>query len=145
MMMALDLFVFSLPTLAYQELQRRTSWRHADTSRVGARAANQFLGPGDDKITLGGVLVPDAAGLRSTIADLRAMGDRGKSWSLVSGSGEVMGAWVIESLDETQTIFFEDGVPRKTDFSLSLKHVDEPAVVSAAPAASSAGTGLTFA
>lgn len=144
MMMALDLFVFSLPTLTYQELQRRTSWRHADTSRVGVRAANQFLGPGEDKITLGGILVPDAAGLRSTIADLRKMGDQGKAWALVSGSGEVMGAWVIESLDETQTIFFEDGIPRKTDFSLALKHVDEPASVPARTSTSSTAAGTSI-
>jgi phage protein U len=35
MMMALGLFVFSLRTASYQELQRVTNWRHPSNSRVG--------------------------------------------------------------------------------------------------------------
>ena len=31
MMMTLGMFVFGLPTLAYQELQRTTEWRHASS------------------------------------------------------------------------------------------------------------------
>lgn len=127
MMMSLGMFVFSLPTLAYQDLQRKTAWRHAETSRVGARAANQFLGPGTDGITLGGVLVPDVAGDAGAIETLRAMGAKGEPYPLVDGRGNVLGAWVIESLDEGQQNFFQDGLARKTDFSLSLKQVDEPA------------------
>ncbi|WP_292065968.1 phage tail protein [Brevundimonas sp. UBA7664] len=138
MMLSLGMFVFSLPTLAYQDLQRSTAWRHADTSRVGARAANQFLGPGADTITLGGVLVPDVAGDPGSIAELREMGEKGGPWALVDGRGNVMGAWVIESLTEGGELFFQDGVPRKTDFSLSLKHVDEPAVDESQPASSAA-------
>lgn len=127
MMMSLGMFVFSLPTLAYQELQRKTAWAHADTRRVGARPASQFLGPDGDRITLGGLLVPDAGGRRESLEELRSMGDKGGPYALVAGTGDVMGAWVIESVDETQSVFFGDGVPRKTDFSLSLKRVDEPA------------------
>ncbi|NBW10473.1 MAG: phage tail protein [Caulobacteraceae bacterium] len=136
MMMALGTFVFSLPTLVYQELQRKTSWKHAETTRLGVRAANQFLGPAADTITLPGVLVPDVAGDPFAISDLREMGDQGEPWPLVSGTGEVLGAWVITDLDETQSIFFEDGVARKTDFSLSLKQVDEPIALGAAAPAS---------
>lgn len=126
MMMALGMFVFSLPTLAYQELQRKSAWRHPELSRVGAPPAVQFLGPEAEKISLSGVLVPDAAGQRSTLADLRRMGDDGGPWSLVTGAGEVLGSWVIESLDESQSVFFEDGAPRRSDFTLALKQVDDP-------------------
>lgn len=131
MMMSLGLFVFSLPTLAYQELQRRTSWEHAENKRVGVRASSQFVGPGADTITLGGLLVPDVAGSPSSIAELREMGDEGGNWPLVSGTGEVLGAWRIDSLDETQTLFFQDGVARRTDFSITLTRVDEPAAAEA--------------
>ena len=41
MMMILGMFVFSLPTLAYHELQRQTEWKHASTARVGLRDAHQ--------------------------------------------------------------------------------------------------------
>ena len=39
MMMALGMFVFSLETLAYQELQRQTDWRHPSSPRVGVQPA----------------------------------------------------------------------------------------------------------
>ncbi len=58
MMMTLGMFVFGLPTLAYQELQRTTEWRHSSTSRIGTNPASQFLGRGEDTITLPGTLLP---------------------------------------------------------------------------------------
>lgn len=59
MMMALGMFVFSLSTAAYQELQRQTEWRHVSNTRIGAAPARQFVGRGDDSITLPGVILPE--------------------------------------------------------------------------------------
>ncbi len=50
MLMSLGLFPFSLPTLAHDELSRRTAWRHATASRIGARDATQYVGPGPSAI-----------------------------------------------------------------------------------------------
>ena len=85
-MMALGLFVFDLPTLTYQQLQRRTSWRHAFGERVGARPAGQYLGEGDDDITLTGMLAPVAFGDAGSLDDLRTMGKSGEAWPLVDGA-----------------------------------------------------------
>lgn len=123
--MALGLFVFSLATADYQELQRQTSWRHGSTSRIGVRPAHQFLGPGDDSITLPGVIYPGQIGDIQSLDKLRYMGDSGKSYALVDGMGTLWGTWVIDSLSETRTLFFSDGMPRKIEFSLALKRVDE--------------------
>lgn len=125
MMMSLGQFVFSLETLAYQSLQRATDWRHAQNSRVGARAASQFVGPGDDTITLEGVLLPDVAGTRSSLDTLRSMGDDGAAWPLVDGNGVVYGAFVLLSVHDTGTLFFQDGTPRRTEFSIELRRVDD--------------------
>lgn len=125
MMMALGLFVFMRSTLPYQEFQRQSDWRHPTNSRVGARPASQFVGPGDDKITLSGVLVPEIAGARLSLDLLRLMADMGMAWPLVEGSGRLHGLYVIESLSETGTLFFRDGAPRRIEFSLALKRVDE--------------------
>ena len=105
MLMALGMFVFSLPTLAYQEMQRQSNWRHPSNSRVGSRSAHQYVGPGDDTVTLSGVLVPELLGRASTLEELRAMADTGKAWVLVSGAGEIFGAFVIENTgaDAAQT------------------------------------------
>lgn len=125
MMLSLGQFVFSLDTLAYQQLQRATDWRHAANSRVGARAASQFVGPGDDKITLNGVLLPELAGKRTSLDTVRDMGGQGAAWSLVDGNGVVYGAFVLLSVNETSTLFFADGTPRRIEFTLELRRVDD--------------------
>lgn len=127
MMMSLGLFVFSLPTLAYQDLQTRLSWRHPSSSRVGARPASQFVGLGDESMTLSGCLVPELGGDPNALATLQEMGDLGEAQPLVSGLGEILGDFVIDSMDITKKAFFEDGVARSTDFTLSMHRVDDPA------------------
>lgn len=125
MMMALGQFVFSLSTLAYQEFQRQTDWRHSSTSRIGARPARQYQGPGDDTITLPGVLLPELTGGLPSLDEIREMADTGKAWVLVEGTGRIYGLWVIESLSETHSLFFADGTARRIEFSLVLKRVDD--------------------
>ncbi|WP_313410578.1 phage tail protein [Stutzerimonas kunmingensis] len=128
MMMALGMFVFGLDTLAYQELQRQTDWRHPSTSRIGARPARQFVGPGDDAITLPGVLLAELAGDQASLDELREMADTGKAYALVEGTGKVYGQFVIESLSEGRTLFFRDGAARRIEFTLALKRVDDDRV-----------------
>lgn len=125
MMMALGMFVFSLETLAYQEFQRQTEWRHGSTSRIGTNPARQYLGRGDDSITLPGVLLPTLAGSQLSLDALRTMADTGKAWPLVEGTGKIYGTWIIESLSETRTLFFRDGQARRIEFTLSLKRIDD--------------------
>jgi phage protein U len=130
MLASLGQFVFSLSTLAYQELQRRTSWRHPSTSRVGGRPARQFLGAGDDSITLTGLLAPDQIGKLASLTELRKMGDEGEAYALVDGAGSVYGAFVIEGLDESQSLHQKDGTPRRIEFTITLTRVDDGLVQS---------------
>jgi len=125
MMMALGMFIFSLPTLAYQELQRQTDWRHPSSSRVGTNPARQFAGRGDDAITLPGVVLPELAGTPISLDALRYMADTGKAWPLVEGTGRILGIWVIESITETRSLFFQDGAARRIEFSIKLTRIDD--------------------
>ncbi len=125
MMMALGLFVFSLRTVSYQELQRVTNWRHPSNSRVGDSPAYQFIGKGEDNITLKGTVMHELTGSRNTLETLRNMGNTGKAYTLIEGTGKIYGLVIIESLDETKTHFFKDGAARKTDFTVTLKIVRE--------------------
>jgi phage protein U len=127
-MMALGTFVFSLYSLPFQELQHQLGWRHPSTSRVGARPARQFLGPDDETITLSGVLLPELTGGQPSLDQVRGMGDQGKAWPLLDGSGQIHGLYVIESLEQTKTLFFDDGTPRRIEFRLTLKRIDDDAV-----------------
>lgn len=125
MMMALGMFIFSLPTLAYQELQRQTDWRHPSSSRVGTNPARQFAGRGDDAITLPGVVLPELAGTPISLDAIRYMADTGKAWPLVEGTGRILGIWVIESITETRSLFFQDGAARRIEFSIKLTRIDD--------------------
>lgn len=124
-LMAYGLFVFCLDTLPYQQLQRQVSWRHPSSSRVGSRPAAQFVGRGDEIITLSGVLYPEITGGVISLAALEAMADEGKAWPLIEGTGFYYGLFVAEELATTKTEFFPDGAARKIDFSLKLKRTDD--------------------
>lgn len=123
--MVLGLFVFSLRTAAYEELQRVTSWRHPSNSRVGNTPAYQFTGKGEDTITLKGTTYHELTHSRVTLDQIRAMADTGKAYTLIEGTGKIYGLVIIESLDETKTYFFNDGAARKTDFTITLKVIKE--------------------
>ncbi|CQD74049.1 phage-related tail protein [Yersinia intermedia] len=125
MMMCLGFMVFMLQTLPYQTLQRNTAYRWPTNDRIGLRAAPQFLGPGDEKITLSGTLMPEITGGKLSLLSLRVMADQGRAWSLIDGSGTIYGMFVIESVNETHTEFFSNGSARSIDFTLSLLRVDE--------------------
>lgn len=125
MMMILGMFPFSLPTLAYQDFQRQTDWRHGSTSRIGTNPARQYLGRGDDSITLTGVLLPGLTGSALTLDALRAMADTGKAWPLIEGTGKIYGLWIIESLADKRSVFFRDGAARRIEFTLVLKRIDD--------------------
>lgn len=125
MMMTYGMFVFGLSTAAYQELQRQTTWRHASQSRINARPARQFLGQGDDTINLSGTLLPMFTGGQQNLDQLRALGDEGKAWPLIEGTGTYYGMFVIESLSEGKKEFFRDGAPKEISFDLKLTRIDE--------------------
>jgi phage protein U len=125
MMLALGMFVFSLHTAAYQEMQRQTDWRHPSSNRIGAQPARQFLGRGEDAITLPGIILPELAGTALSLDALRFMADTGKAWPMIEGTGRLCGLWIIESVSETRSLFFPDGAARRIEFNLSLKRIDD--------------------
>lgn len=122
MMMTLGLFVFSVSTAAYQQFERTTAQRFASNARFGARAASQHLGPGDDSITLTGTLYPGFTGGVAELDRLREMQATGKAYLLVDGLGNVKGYWTLRTVREGGSVFLREGVARKIEFTLTLKH-----------------------
>ena len=123
MMLALGMFVFMRQTLPHQTMQRDAEYRWPSNSRVGKRDSFQYLGPGDEKITLAGVLYPELTGGKLTMTAIRLMADEGRAWPLLDGT--IYGMYVINNISETGSLFFADGTPRKIDFTLTLTRVDE--------------------
>lgn len=125
MMMSYGMFVFGLDTAAYQELQRASTWRQEAQNRVGRRPARQFLGPGDDTITLSGTLLPQFTGGQQNLDELREMAQQGHAWPLIEGHGAYYGMFVVTTLNERKSRFMRDGAAQQIAFDLTLERVDE--------------------
>ena len=122
---ALGLFVFDLKTTPYQMMQVNKKYRYGFNSRVGARAAFQFIGPDNDDITLSGSLYPEITGGKLSLLTIEIMAEMGKAWSLIDGDGTIYGMFVIEEITQSKSYFFDNGAARKIDFTLKLKRTDE--------------------
>ncbi|RSZ56160.1 phage tail protein [Massilia atriviolacea] len=120
-MMKLGPYSFGLQTAAYQEFQRITAYTWAAQARFGKLNMLQATGPGDDGLTLSGVVFPEHFGGTGQLDSLRALAGLQQPQALIDGRGNMLGQWVIESIDETGSIFAARGVARKQDFSIKLK------------------------
>jgi len=125
MLLAIGLFGFSIPTMVHDDLQRRSSWTHATSQRIGARDATQFVGVGPETISIRGTAYRELSDGRASLDELRAMADTGNAWSVVDGAGQVYGAFVIQGIDEGLKEFDRDGTARKIEFSIDLLRVDD--------------------
>lgn len=124
MLAALGMFVFETDSALFDELARRRGWRHARTDRFGARAASQFLGQGEDQVTLTGRLVPGLAGAYSALQRIVAMGDTGEAYPLADGSGNILGRFTIEEVSEGHKGLIDTGQARLIDFTIVLMRAD---------------------
>lgn len=132
MLMALGMFIFEIPTLAHDELQRKAQWVHARSGRVGARDATQYVGPGAETVSLSGAVYSEITDGAVCIDELRAMADDGDAYPLLDGTGLVFGNYVIETIDERHAGIMADGRARRIDFAIDLLRVDDPAADGAA-------------
>ncbi len=123
-LLTLGMFLFGMDTAAYSDFQRTQAWRHEGTDRHMARPASQFVGPGEDRITLAGLLVPEIAGTYSSLDRLVEMADTGGNWPLVDGAGRVLGHFRIDVLDTAHRTVLAGGIPRAVDFQIQLTRVD---------------------
>lgn len=123
MLAALGMFVFETNSALFDRMGRDRDWRHERTPRFGARAASQFTGPGEDRITLVGMLVPEIAGSYSAIETLAEMADEGEAWQLADGRGNIYGSYTIERMSEDRTNLLDDGLARQTGFTIELSRV----------------------
>lgn len=121
-MMSLGDFRFSLGTAAYQALDRSAAWRWQAVDRINARPMQQFIGRGDETVTMDGTIYPHFRGGLGQVAAMEAEADKGKPLLMVDGTGKVWGQYVITRIREGQTVFFSNGMPRRIDFTIELSY-----------------------
>lgn len=126
MLMSLGQFLFKTSTLAFQEIQRQRAWNYADNAIAFGRAKKQFMGAGEDTVTLPGLIYEEYGfGSRFALDEVANMADTGQGFVLMDGSGYLYGVYVINSIDETKSVLLDNGVPRKVDYTLKLSRTDD--------------------
>ena len=124
-MMVYGMFVFELKTLPHQQLQQNKSWRHVKNERINRSASWQYIGAGEDQITLSGVLYPEITGGEVSLTVLTTQAYTGRPWPLIDGTGQIYGMYVITGLQTTRSELDRYGKAKKIEFSISFQRCDE--------------------
>jgi phage protein U len=129
-------FQFDIPNGVPQTLERTAEYRWESQDRLLRAPAVQFLGPGNQEITLDGVLFPGFSGRQTTVENLRALAGKGEPQMLTDGNGRVWGKWSIRNLREGLGLFAPGGGARQITFSITLvKYVEDNPGQAASPLA----------
>lgn len=120
---AIGLFAFSVDNALFDSFDRDRDWRHERSDRFMARAASQFVGPGDDRVTITGSLIPEVAGRYGALETLAEMAATGEAYPLMDGLGRILGHYTIERIGERKSNLVEDGRARRNDFTIDLVRV----------------------
>lgn len=118
-------FQFDLPSGVPQTLERSADYRWEGQDRILREPAYQFIGPGNQEITLDGVLYPGFTGRTSTMETLRTLAAKGEPQMLTDGLGKVYGKWAIGSIREGLAVFAPGGGARQITFSIRLSRYGE--------------------
>jgi phage protein U len=138
MMLALGPYFFSWLTASYQNKSESRSYRWESQNVIGQFPLYQYMGPGEQELKLDGVIYSNYQGSHSAKLNgipyhggilqlplMKVTASQGEPLMLVDGLGNVLGKWVITHLDEKQTTFCSNGLPRKTEFSLDLRKFED--------------------
>ena len=127
-MMMWGKYSFGINNAAYQDLQRQSGWRWPSQELFGGAPQPQFTGAEDDTITLNGVIFPEWRGGVGQIDSMRDQAATGDPQILIDGRGNILGLYAATNISETQSEIGGFGIPRKQEFTISLKLVPNPLI-----------------
>lgn len=114
--------VSSKKVLTFDNMQRTVSGRWAQHEIIGKRPVSEFLGPGQQKVTLQ-IFVSAMHGVkpRKTIEKLEKAVEKGNHYPLVIGGKKVgKNEWVVESVSETWGEIIDNGKLLSAHLTLTL-------------------------
>ena len=121
----LGMYPFCMNTIPYQSIDRSHTWRHPNQSVVGGYAPSQYTGREPEEITINAELRPEITGGDKSINNLKAMAETGQPHTLILGTGELLGSFVILSIQEKRSKLMYDGKARAISFTMTLRKVSE--------------------
>ena len=121
----LGYFAFNINTAPYTQMSESRTYRHARNSIVGGRPRGQYIGEGEETLSLSGILYPEVTGGKSNLYYLERMAKEGNAYTLITEGFKFKGMYVIDQINTTDSHFFKDGVARKIEFTLDLTKTDD--------------------
>ncbi|HCJ5744629.1 TPA: phage tail protein, partial [Escherichia coli] len=121
MMMIYGMFVFELKTLPHQQVQQNKAWRHVKNDRINRSASWQYIGAGEDQMTLSGILYPEITGGEVSLSLLTTQAYTGRPWPLIDGVGKIYGMYVITGLQIIRSELDCYGKAKKIEFTISFQ------------------------
>jgi uncharacterized protein len=113
-------YYFGARGLPQTGLDRSISYRWEAQNRIGRRPAMQFLGTGEETVSINGVIYPPQFGSFDALEKMREEAMTGTPRSMVTGYGRCYGLWCIKSIKDVQAPYWPGGMPRKVEFTLEL-------------------------
>lgn len=121
-MLMLGDFSFSVDTTAYNQLSREASWRWSEQERIGKQDLLQYTGKSARTVQLQGESHAFFRNGVDAVNSLFDIGEQAKPQQLVSGAGDVLGWWVVESFSDTTNRFLPGGGQRNKNWTMTLKY-----------------------
>lgn len=112
---SMDTFPFNA-----DKFKRKASADIAKKPVIGTLKPKEFMGEGDEQITLSGQLLPSKIGGLSELDALDNFRTGGASLPVIRGDGVSLGWYIIENVSEDHTELMRDGVGFKVSYSISL-------------------------
>jgi phage protein U len=108
-------YKFSPTSLRYSKEKR---WSIVD---IGKMPSLQNIGQGAENIDIEGVIYLNNLNGLNQLNSMKEAEKKQEPRTVVDSLGNVLGQFVITRLEEKQMYFFPNGLPKKVEFSLSLK------------------------
>lgn len=116
---------FMAKDVPFDRLERDRQWNWASNNRVNNTPAYQYIGKGEESISLSGILMPEYTAGALSLENFRKMADQGMPFLLMTGYGQVYGYYFLDSIKETHSEYEGSGIAQKIEFSLSLRKADD--------------------
>lgn len=117
---------FEVSNVNYHELERVFNYRWQPQERLGRRTAQQFMGPGEETLSLRGTIypkMPQFAGSLGKLENMRSKAATGAAFNFAAvfgGKGRNFGRFCVRAIRDQQSYFDPDGTPRKVEFDIEL-------------------------
>ena len=126
--MILGDFIFSIRGLSQNGVSIISDYRWESIDRIEGLPFFQYLGEKQETVEITGVFYPKFSENYKTISDIKNSNLISRPNNFISDSGEVLGKFVITSIEENQSYFDKDIGAKRIEFSIKLKKIPDEQV-----------------